>query len=147
MRIRSGEAKTVSATNGWYAVTPEMEANRAARRRIRSLNPGADGYTLTSDGNIIHVRGTMTYRITDPVTYTFGFTNVTDLLANTLNNAICRTSAGYTADAAVCTRTSRDSGVRSAPSSRAAVGTEPVWSHDGSADGGGGGTRLRQGGL
>lgn len=101
VRIRSGEAKTVSATNGWYAVTPEMEANRSGPPPNPSLNPGADGYTLTSDGNIIHVRGTMTYRITDPITYTFGFTNVTDLLGNTLNNAICRTSAGFTADAAV----------------------------------------------
>ena len=67
VRIRSGEAKTVVATNAWYATNAEMEATKQGPDANPSLNPGADGYSLTSDGNILHMRATMTYRVTDPV--------------------------------------------------------------------------------
>lgn len=101
VRIRSGEAKTVSASNAWYATSAEMEAMRQGPEAYPSLNPGVDGYVLTSDGNILHVRATMTYRVTDPVAYAFDFANVEGVLANALNNAICRTGARFQADAAV----------------------------------------------
>ncbi|MCW5557897.1 MAG: protease modulator HflK [Verrucomicrobiae bacterium] len=101
VRIRSGEAKTVSATNAWYATNAEMEAMRQGPQPNPSLNPGVDGYTLTGDGNILHVRATMTYRVSDPVAYVFEFKNVEDLLSNALNNAVHQASARHTADAAV----------------------------------------------
>lgn len=101
VRIRSGEAKTVSATNSWYATNDEMEAMQQGPMANPSLNPGVDGYTLTSDGNILHVRATMTYRVSDPVAYAFQFKDVEQLLANSLNNAINQASARFTADAAV----------------------------------------------
>ena len=101
VRIRSGEAKTVMATNAWYVTDAEMEAAKRGPEATPSLNPGAGGYVLTSDGNILHVRARMTYRVTDPVTYALEFSDVTELLGDALNNAIYQTSARFTADAAV----------------------------------------------
>src|SRR2546430_11321528 len=65
------------------------------------LQPGVDGYTLTGDGNIIHVRATLTYRITDPISYVFNFANATNLLEHALDNALFYASARFTADDAV----------------------------------------------
>lgn len=101
IRVRSGEAKTVTATNAWYATNAEMETARRGPDANPSLSPGVDGYTLTSDGNILHVRATMTYRVTNPVAYALEFTDIAGLLGNALNNAIYQTSARFTADAAV----------------------------------------------
>jgi membrane protease subunit HflK len=65
------------------------------------LRPEADGYVLTADGNIIHARATVKFRITAPIRYTFGFSNVTTILTNVLNNALFYASSRMTADAAL----------------------------------------------
>ncbi len=101
VRIPVGESHTVEATNCWYQVTPEMEVSGELPMSLPSLQPGVDGYALTSDGNIIHARATAKYRITDPLRYTFEFLNATDILENALNNAILYAAARYTADAAL----------------------------------------------
>ena len=101
VRIRTGETKVVRAANSWYAVAPGEEAIGAEPMAQATLAPGVDGYTLTSDGNILHVRAAMKYRIADPLTYAFGFRDVTNLLANALNNAIYQSSARFTADDAL----------------------------------------------
>ena len=101
IRIPIGQIQTVTSTTGWYATTPEMEANNEEPAPRGSLSPEADGYTLTADGNILHVRATVKYRITDPIRYTFGFTNVTALLTNVLNDAIFYASARTTAEDAL----------------------------------------------
>jgi membrane protease subunit HflK len=66
-----------------------------------SLSPEADGYTLTSDANIIHVRATIKYHVTEPLRYAFAFTNAPAILTNVVNNAIFRASARTTANAAL----------------------------------------------
>lgn len=101
VRIPVGESKSVRANNAWYAISPEEEAAGIVPTGNPTLRPGVDGHTLTSDGNILHVRATMKYRIADPVAYTFQFHNVTNTLANFLNNAIYHASARFTADAAL----------------------------------------------
>ncbi|HNQ89273.1 MAG TPA: SPFH domain-containing protein [Verrucomicrobiota bacterium] len=101
VRIKVGQSHTVSSTTGWYQVTPEMAAANAQPQALGYLRPEADGYTLTADGNIIHVRATIKYRITDPIQYAFGFTNVTEVLTNIVNNAIFHASARFTADQAL----------------------------------------------
>ncbi|HYE31174.1 MAG TPA: protease modulator HflK [Methylomirabilota bacterium] len=101
VRIPIGEAQTVTSTAGWFAVTPEQEAANQLPDPMPSLNPAADGYTLTADANIIHVRATLTYRITDPLAYALNFVNTRAVLQNTLNNAIAYASARHTADQAV----------------------------------------------
>jgi len=101
IRIKVGQSQTVTSTSGWHATTPEMEANNEEPIAYGFLRPEADGYTLTADGNIIHVRATVKYRITDPIRYTFSFANVNQTLTNIVNNAILYASARYTADAAL----------------------------------------------
>ena len=53
-----------------------------------SLNPAVDGYALTADGNIIHTRATLTYRIADPITFVFNFVNASNAVQNALDNAL-----------------------------------------------------------
>lgn len=101
VRIRVGESKSVRANKAWYAVTPEEEAAGTLPSANPTLRPGVDGHTLTSDGNILHVRALMKYRIADPVTYAFRYKDVTNTLADLLDNAIYHASARFTADAAL----------------------------------------------
>jgi membrane protease subunit HflK len=101
VRIPIGQIQTVTSTTGWHATTPEMEALGQEPFPQGILRPESDGYTLTADGNIIHVRATLKYRIADPLRYTFGFAQTTQTLTNVVNNAIFWASARVTADAAL----------------------------------------------
>ena len=101
IRIPVGQSHTLISTTGWYATNPEMEAANTEPQAMGVLRPDSDGYTLTADGNIIHVRATIKYRITDPLRYTFGFTNTTEILTNVVNEAIFYSSARTRADAAL----------------------------------------------
>jgi membrane protease subunit HflK len=101
VRIPVRESHRARATNGWYAVTPEMEALGQLPPAYDTLQPGLDGYTLTSDGNIIHARVTIGYQISDAVRYGFQFANFTNLLDNVLNNALVYASARFTAEDAI----------------------------------------------
>jgi len=101
--IPVGETHTLTSTSGWYAVTPEEEASGQTPPAQPYLRPGADGYTLAGDGNIIHVRATMSYRISanDPLSYAFNFAQVTNLLQHALDNALAYASARFNADDAL----------------------------------------------
>ncbi|MBT5707149.1 MAG: protease modulator HflK [Verrucomicrobia bacterium] len=101
VRIPIGESRTIDATNSWYRITPDMEVSGALPMALASLQPGVDGYALTSDGNIIHVRAMAKYRISDPLRYSFNYLDVTNILENALNNAVLHASARYTADTAL----------------------------------------------
>lgn len=101
VRIRTGEIQTASSTSGWHATTPEMEALNQEPPAMGLLRPEGDGYLLTADGNIIHARATVKFRITDPVQYTFAFASAPSILTNLLNNALIHTAARMTADAAL----------------------------------------------
>jgi membrane protease subunit HflK len=96
-----GESRTLTSTKGWYYVTPEEEAGGLEPAVLGSLRPGLDGYALTGDGNIIHVRATLNYRITDPVSYAFNVANITNLLEHAVDNALAHAAARYTADDAL----------------------------------------------
>ncbi len=108
VRIPIGESHTITSSVGWYATTPELEAAGKEPEARESLAPGVDGYTLTGDGNIIHVRATLKYHIrpADALTYHFTFANITNVLQGVLNNALFYASARYSADAALYKDTS-----------------------------------------
>lgn len=101
VRIPVGESRTVEATNCWYQVTPEMEISGQLPPSLSTLQPGVDGYALTSDGNIIHARATAKYRIADTLRYAFGFRGATNVLENALNNAVLYAAARHTAEEAL----------------------------------------------
>jgi membrane protease subunit HflK len=99
--IQVGQIHTVTSTAGWYAVSPEDEAKNIEPPARGRLFPEADGYTLTADGNIIHVRATIKYLITEPRRYRFAFTNAAEVLTNVVNEALFYASARVSADAAL----------------------------------------------
>lgn len=99
--IPVGESHTVTSSVGWYATTTEMEKANIEPQLKGTLTPGFDGYTLTADGNIIHVRATLKYRISDPWRYAFHFASATNLIQNLLNNAVNYASTRYAADVAL----------------------------------------------
>ena len=78
-----------------------MSADGAESQAGPSLNPAADGYTMTADGNIIHARVTLDYRITDPIGYILNFEDAKEVVTNALDNALIAASAQFTVDNAV----------------------------------------------
>jgi regulator of protease activity HflC (stomatin/prohibitin superfamily) len=56
---------------------------------------------LAGDGNIVHVRATLSCRITDPRRYAFQFAQVTNLLQQVLDNAVLHAAARFSADDAL----------------------------------------------
>jgi modulator of FtsH protease HflK len=56
---------------------------------------------LTGDGNIVHVRATLSYRITDPLRYAFQFGQVTNLMQGILDNALIYAASRFSADDAL----------------------------------------------
>src|SRR5664279_1258389 len=69
VRIPITEIQKVSSNNGWYFTTPESELSGEEMPAGASLNPAVDGYVITADRNIIHVRATLSYHIEDPIKY------------------------------------------------------------------------------
>lgn len=95
----SGLQRVISSV-GWYQVTPEQEL-AGTEPPVGNLTPGIDGYVLTGDGNIIHSRATLTYRINDPIAYVFHFVNGSNAVQNALDSALLSVAAGYQVDAAL----------------------------------------------
>src|SRR6185436_7080925 len=93
----TGLQKTTS-TVGWYATTPEMELAGTEPPAGPSLNPAVDGYALTADGNIVHTRATLSYRIEDPIRYVFDFVTASNAVQDAVNNALLRTAAQFKVD-------------------------------------------------
>jgi membrane protease subunit HflK len=108
VKIPITEIQQVKSTTGWFFLTPVQEAAREEPPAGPSLNPAADGYAITADGNIVHVKVTLSYRIEDPVRCVFGFaqeanepyglTGTSNVLQNALNNALLRTAAEFKVD-------------------------------------------------
>jgi membrane protease subunit HflK len=101
VKIPITQIQIASSTVGWYATTPEMEAAKNEPPPGPSLNPAIDSYALTSDANIIHVRASLRYRITDPIRFHFEFANAAGFVANALNNGLLFATAHFTVDDAL----------------------------------------------
>lgn len=99
-RIPYSEVQTVKSSVGWYYMSPENEAGLAAGTwrppASTSLNPASDGYTMTGDGNIIHSRATLYYKVEDPLRYEFDFVNASNSVQDALDNALIYASARFT---------------------------------------------------
>jgi membrane protease subunit HflK len=99
VKIPVGVMQSVRSTVGWYATTPAAEAAGTEMPPPPSLNPSRDGYLLTGDANIIHVRGQLAYRIKEPgLQYVFGFANTSNLVQNAFNSAMVFAASRYGVD-------------------------------------------------
>lgn len=88
----------VRSTVGWYATTPAQEAAGTEPPPGPSLNPAVDGYVVTADGNIVHSRATLFFRINNPNRFIFAFTNAQATVQSALNNALVQTAARFKVD-------------------------------------------------
>jgi len=108
VRVPIREIQTVRSTAGWYFITPEQELAGTEPYARPSLDPGVDGYLITSDQNIVHSRATMDYRIDDPVgcvlRFTVGTNGSFDLsgtivaVQNSLDSALVETAGKFAID-------------------------------------------------
>jgi membrane protease subunit HflK len=101
VKIPISQVYQVRSTIGWYAVAPEVEAAGLTPPGRDSLDPGVEGYTISGDVNIMHVRATARYRISDPISYVFGFTETSNTIQHALDNAILLASAQFRVDDAL----------------------------------------------
>ena len=98
VKIPITEIQQVKSTIGWYAVTPEQELSGAIPPPGASLTPGVDGYVISADRNIMHVRATLYYQVDQPVQYVFWFANAANTIQNELNNALLHTATHFKVD-------------------------------------------------
>jgi len=108
VKIPITENQSVRSTVGWYFTTPEAELAGSEPPPGPSLDPRMDGYVITADRNIVHVRVTVPYQITDPRTAIFYFASgtnhefnlngISNAVLNAANNAIISTAARFNVD-------------------------------------------------
>jgi len=101
VRIPISQIQTVTSDNGFYFTTPEQELSGEETGGGMDLDPRIDSSLLTSDTNIIHVRATLSYHVTDPLRYTFEFSDASNAVRNALDNALLYTAAKFSADDAL----------------------------------------------
>jgi modulator of FtsH protease HflK len=101
VKVPITEIQTIESTTGWYATTKAEEAAGTGQPAGPSLRPGVDGYTMTSDGNIMHARATLRYRIEDPIRYVFGFVNASNRVQDALDNALLHAATQFKVDDAL----------------------------------------------
>ena len=107
-KIPTTELQVVRSTVGWFRIPPELAGLDTDPSPNYTLDPAADGYTLTGDANIIHVKATLRYLITDPLAYSFHFTDASNIVINILDNALFHASGRYTVDRALDVVTLKD---------------------------------------
>ena len=110
VKIPITEIQEVKARANWFAQTSLQEARGEIPPAPPGtpLNPAIDGYALTADDNIVHVRATLRYRIEDPVRCVFEFANgtnqtyslagISNAVQNVVENALVHTAAGFKMD-------------------------------------------------
>lgn len=101
IKVPIAAIQRVSSTVGWYATTPEQEVagtDAASLPITYPLNPLTDGYVLTADRNILHTRATLTYHISDPITYVFNFVNASNAVQSAVDNALLYAAARFNVD-------------------------------------------------
>jgi membrane protease subunit HflK len=100
VKIPIGEIQTAISTVGWYA-TPQQEATATVPLPRGSLNPATDGYILTGDGNIVHVRAVIGYRVTDALAYVFNFVGASNVVQTILDHSLVWATARMNVDDAI----------------------------------------------
>jgi membrane protease subunit HflK len=89
--------QVVRSTIGWYHVTPEQELS-GQEPPAGPINLAQDGYLITADQNILHLRATLRYRVQDPFRYIFNFVSSSNLVENAVNNALLYCAGRFKVD-------------------------------------------------
>jgi regulator of protease activity HflC (stomatin/prohibitin superfamily) len=96
VQIPVNENRTITSDVGWR--TEDEETPQASTQ----FNPTYDGYTLTGDGNVLHVKAEMNFSLEETKgdaikAYELGFSDITGFLESVLDNAVYHASAGRSA--------------------------------------------------
>ena len=96
VQIPVNKNRTITSDVGWR--TEDEESPQPSM----SFQPTYDGYTLTGDGNVLHVKAEMNFSLDENSDktikrYEFGFSDVTRFLGSILDNAVYHASAGRSA--------------------------------------------------
>jgi membrane protease subunit HflK len=96
VQIPVNENRTITSDVGWR--TEDEETPQASTQ----FNPTYDGYTLTGDGNVLHVKAEMNFSLDETKgdaikAYELGFSDITGFLESVLDNAVYHASAGRSA--------------------------------------------------
>ncbi|MEC7882329.1 MAG: SPFH domain-containing protein [Verrucomicrobiota bacterium] len=91
VQIPVNQNRTITSDVGWRTKDADDPQDSY------SFAPDYDGYTLTGDGNTLHIKAEMNFSLKDSETtiqaYEFKFNNVTNFLQSALDNAVYHASA------------------------------------------------------
>jgi modulator of FtsH protease HflK len=102
VKIRITSLTNADSSVGWYQ-TAQERISGVQPTPLSKLNPAQITYALTDDTNIIHVRATAYYHITDPTVFIFTFSNAPVFITNALNNALLLASSEFPVDGILST--------------------------------------------
>jgi len=102
VKIRITSLTNADSSVGWNQ-TAQERINGIPPTPMSKLNPAIITYSLTEDTNIIHVRATAYYHITDPTNFIFNFANAPVFITNALNNALLVASSEFPVDGILST--------------------------------------------
>lgn len=98
-RIPYTAVQEAESSIGWY-LTPE-EIRQGMERQMAAagtLDPASSSYALSSDTNIVHVRAVLRYRIVDPISFHFNYTDAPLFVTNDLNNSLLEATRRFSVD-------------------------------------------------
>jgi membrane protease subunit HflK len=98
VKLRITSLTTADSSVGWYQTPAERASGMPEPPPMQKLNPANITYALSADTNIIHVRATAQYRITDPKVFHFEFTDAPIFITNALNDALLQTASEFPVD-------------------------------------------------
>jgi membrane protease subunit HflK len=98
VKLRITSLTTADSSVGWYQSADDRSRGAPEPPPASKLNPANITYALSGDTNIIHVRATAQYRITDPKVFHFNFTDAATMITNALNDALLQTSTEFPVD-------------------------------------------------
>jgi membrane protease subunit HflK len=99
VRIPYSEIQQVKSSVGWYFYArPEDEALGNEGQGGQSINPAVDSYVISGDGNIVHTRATLYYRVANSIRYKFDFVSASNAVQNALDNALVFAAAQFNVD-------------------------------------------------
>ena len=96
------EIQTTSLSTNITSDVGYRTADNDEPQASMSFQPTYDGYTLTGDGNVLHIKAEMRFSLDETKgdtirKYKFGFSDIQSLLTNVLDNAVYHASASRSA--------------------------------------------------
>ncbi len=100
IRVTTERVQSLESSGAWYDTTGQDVLGNEPPPGP-ALRPGADGYTVTADANLMHSRWALRYTVSDPEAYAFHFTGMDRILRNELDHAVVKCSAQFPVDRAL----------------------------------------------